>query len=272
LRAFGEADYRAALLLALSPWHLVMSRLAHESALTPLFPVLILWFLDRGGAFENGGGNRKPHCSPRNVTQQRPPAELRLGCYAFDGPGNPDATRFFLQSDLQVVLEIGTMSLQLTCGRDRPAEGTISSATDQSEEEPRYPSSQMGFFSRMGEQSTKSVTRILRAAVRGDERAAAELLPLVYEDLQRYADAETALLEAYGILKTAHSAEHKRTVWVIELLIDLYDAWDKPEQAAEWRAELESLSQASLQDAGDPAAPWVPIRGVAQREPVCVLT
>ncbi|MHC4064274.1 MAG: ArnT family glycosyltransferase [Planctomycetota bacterium] len=39
----------AALLLALSPWHVVMSRLAHESALTPVIPVLILLLLERSG-------------------------------------------------------------------------------------------------------------------------------------------------------------------------------------------------------------------------------
>ena len=46
----------AALLLALSPWHLVMSRLAHESVLTPLFPVLILLLLARAGAVGAGSG------------------------------------------------------------------------------------------------------------------------------------------------------------------------------------------------------------------------
>ena len=49
-RAFGQRTaLLAALLLALSPWHVVMSRLAHESTLTPLFPVLILLLLQRGG-------------------------------------------------------------------------------------------------------------------------------------------------------------------------------------------------------------------------------
>ena len=46
----------------------------------------------------------------------------------------------------------------------------------------------------MGEQATESVTRALRAVVRGDERAAAELLPLVYEELRKLAHSWMAKL------------------------------------------------------------------------------
>jgi len=56
-RLFGRrAGLIAALLLALSPWHVVMSRLAHESALTPMFPVLILLLLQRGGVLPGRSG------------------------------------------------------------------------------------------------------------------------------------------------------------------------------------------------------------------------
>ena len=49
-RVLGErSGLLAALLLALCPWHIVMSRVAHESGLTPLFPVLILLLLEQGG-------------------------------------------------------------------------------------------------------------------------------------------------------------------------------------------------------------------------------
>lgn len=55
-RNLGERTaLAAALLLALCPWHVVMSRLAHESAITPLFPVLILLLLERGGVGLRGG-------------------------------------------------------------------------------------------------------------------------------------------------------------------------------------------------------------------------
>jgi RNA polymerase sigma factor (TIGR02999 family) len=46
----------------------------------------------------------------------------------------------------------------------------------------------------MGGQATELVTRALRAAVRGDERAAAELLPLVYEELRKLARSWMAKL------------------------------------------------------------------------------
>ena len=63
--------------------------------------------------------------------------------------------------------------------------------------------------------------------------------------LERYAEAEAALLEAYGILETALGAEHMRTIKVIQPLIDLYEARDAAEpgtgyadKAAEWRVKL----------------------------------
>jgi RNA polymerase sigma factor (TIGR02999 family) len=46
----------------------------------------------------------------------------------------------------------------------------------------------------MGEQTAKSVTRVLQAVVRGDEQAAAELLPLVYEELRKLARSWMAKL------------------------------------------------------------------------------
>ncbi len=45
--------------------------------------------------------------------------------------------------------------------------------------------------------------------------------------LRRYEDAETMLL-----------AIEDRTADVIRALVELYEAWDKPDEAAEWRAKL----------------------------------
>ncbi len=56
--------------------------------------------------------------------------------------------------------------------------------------------------------------------------------------LQRFDDAESALLEAHGTLQTALGDEHLHTRRVVDYLADLYDAWGKPEKAAEWRAKL----------------------------------
>ncbi len=46
------------------------------------------------------------------------------------------------------------------------------------------------------------------------------------------------MLEAYRILVAAHSSER-----IVGYLADLYDAWGKPEKAAEWRAKLPCLSR-----------------------------
>ena len=63
--------------------------------------------------------------------------------------------------------------------------------------------------------------------------------------LKRFDEAETALLEAHGILESALDAEHERTIKVIKSLIDLYEARHTAEpgkghaeKAAEWRAKL----------------------------------
>jgi non-specific serine/threonine protein kinase/serine/threonine-protein kinase len=56
--------------------------------------------------------------------------------------------------------------------------------------------------------------------------------------LQRYAEAEATLVEAYGILEDALGAEHERSRKTATLLIDLFDAWGKPEETAQWRAKL----------------------------------
>lgn len=48
-----------------------------------------------------------------------------------------------------------------------------------------------------------------------------ERLPL---QLERFVKAETALLEAYGILEPALGAKHERTIKTIKLLIDLFES------------------------------------------------
>ena len=56
--------------------------------------------------------------------------------------------------------------------------------------------------------------------------------------LERFDDAESALLEAHGILQTALGDEHGQTRRVVGYLADLYDTWGKPAKAAEWRAKM----------------------------------
>ncbi len=62
--------------------------------------------------------------------------------------------------------------------------------------------------------------------------------------LGRFDEAQEHLLAGYEGLKAAWGEEHKRTRKTLQRLVELYEAWSKPEQAAEWRAKLpESSSQ-----------------------------
>lgn len=59
--------------------------------------------------------------------------------------------------------------------------------------------------------------------------------------LRRHAEAETALLEAYGILEADLGAKHEGTRKAVALLIDLCDAGGRAEKAARWRAKLAEI-------------------------------
>jgi len=60
----------------------------------------------------------------------------------------------------------------------------------------------------------------------------------VLRHLSRFDDAERALLEARNILVAALGPSHQRTLKATKELVELYDAWAKPEEADRWRAEL----------------------------------
>ncbi len=66
--------------------------------------------------------------------------------------------------------------------------------------------------------------------------------------LARHEDAEQALLEAQGILSASLGAEHQLTMKAVNALADLYDAWGKPDKAAEWRAKLPEEEDSKEQD------------------------
>ncbi len=66
--------------------------------------------------------------------------------------------------------------------------------------------------------------------------------------LGRHVDAEAVLLEAHGIFEAGLGALHERTLDTVTRLADLYDAWGKPEQAAEWRAKLPAEQDAVASD------------------------
>jgi serine/threonine-protein kinase len=56
--------------------------------------------------------------------------------------------------------------------------------------------------------------------------------------LARYEEAEALLLGSYPVLRDTLAPKHVRTERALNHLVDLYDAWEKPEKAAEFRALL----------------------------------
>jgi len=54
--------------------------------------------------------------------------------------------------------------------------------------------------------------------------------------LQRFDEAEAELLGAYGVLSA--DEEKPPTTRTLRRIIELYDTWGKPDNAAQWRAKL----------------------------------
>jgi serine/threonine protein kinase/tetratricopeptide (TPR) repeat protein len=57
-------------------------------------------------------------------------------------------------------------------------------------------------------------------------------------ELEEYEEAESLLLPSLPILEETRSPQHKDTRATWDRIIELYDVWGKPEQAAEYRARL----------------------------------
>ena len=96
------------------------------------------------------------------------------------------------------------------------------------------------------ESVTREALAILQKA-RPDEAptaGAASLLGGALLGQQRYAEAEPMLREGYEGMKSREAqipAAHKgRLTEALERLVQLYDAWGKPDEATKWRRELEA--------------------------------
>ena len=68
--------------------------------------------------------------------------------------------------------------------------------------------------------------------------------------LERYQEAEVAYLEAYALLEAQFGPDHSRTIRVPEHLVKLYEAWEKSDKAAEWRAKLPEPKPPAENDPG----------------------
>ena len=63
-------------------------------------------------------------------------------------------------------------------------------------------------------------------------------LAVLYIWQARYEEAEPLLLEAYNGREAKLGPEHPRTVESLNELVRLYESWDRPDEAAKWRAKF----------------------------------
>jgi tetratricopeptide (TPR) repeat protein len=63
-------------------------------------------------------------------------------------------------------------------------------------------------------------------------------LAVLYKEQARYDEAEKLLLEAIKGRRLKIGVTHPHTKESLNNLIALYEAWNKPEKAKEWRAKL----------------------------------
>jgi len=66
----------------------------------------------------------------------------------------------------------------------------------------------------------------------------AHTLGVLYIQQARYEDAEPLLLEAFQGRETKLGPEHRHTIESLNELVTLYESWNKPDEAAKWRARL----------------------------------
>ena len=63
-------------------------------------------------------------------------------------------------------------------------------------------------------------------------------LALVYVAQEDYDKAEPLLLDVYKGREAKLGSEHPHTLDTLREMVNLYESWDKPDQAAKWRAKL----------------------------------
>jgi hypothetical protein len=55
---------------------------------------------------------------------------------------------------------------------------------------------------------------------------------------QQYREAERILLDCYALVRAGRGETLPLSRRVLQSIVVLYEIWDRPEKAAEWRAEL----------------------------------
>ncbi len=67
-------------------------------------------------------------------------------------------------------------------------------------------------------------------------------------DLDNFERAESLAMECLASSTAVFGPTHQRTLGVHQLLVDLYEAWNKPAKAAEWRAKLPEPDESDADD------------------------
>ena len=89
-----------------------------------------------------------------------------------------------------------------------------------------------------GEAKEREALAVFAQALPEDHWRAAEtrsLLALCLVDQRRFAEAEPLLLSSYSSLAAQYPPSHPRVTGVAERLTVLYETWEQPQKAAEWR-------------------------------------
>lgn len=102
-----------------------------------------------------------------------------------------------------------------------------------------------GLYRRQGklDQAERLLSECYRKSreVLGEENPGTQAtLGVVYLLQGQYDKAEPLLLEILELYQVVMSEGHPNTVAAINELIKLYDAWEKPQQAEQWRTKLTS--------------------------------
>ena len=86
----------------------------------------------------------------------------------------------------------------------------------------------------------KAVQETQRCLGMKDGRVLAHVqgLALLYINQARYGEAEPLLLQEYQRRENQFGPEHSSTINILNKLVNLYESWNKPEKAEEWREKL----------------------------------
>jgi len=101
---------------------------------------------------------------------------------------------------------------------------------------------EQGRYEEAEELLTESLERRRRVQGREHKRTIQNMVQLgwVYTKQQRYNEAEALLLDAFELSDRVLGPLNRDTIRSIDKIIKLYEAWNKPEKAKQWRAKLPS--------------------------------